>query len=272
MITTKQALIVHLQQGNTAKYLHFWGHMPKSEAVDKSCLSQWFPATFELDDVTYPSAEHYMMAQKARLFGDTQALNAILASPTPDTAKKLGRQVKNFDNDLWSQHCFDYVVQGNIAKFGQNPELKNFLLNTGHQILVEASPLDAIWGIGLAAAHPDASTPQRWQGENLLGFALMAAREHLRQTSLQKHASALRNYNGDMQQLAEELGDLFYDSLADFLHLLGEKMQRDAESDAWRKRPKLAGHLHACSQHLQQASAEIDKAWKISKPHTEVQQ
>lgn len=268
MITTKQALLEHLQQDNTVKYLHFWGHTPKSNEADKNCLSQWFPATFERDGITYLTAEHYMMAQKARLFGDTEVLNAILASQHPGEAKKLGRQVKNFDNDVWNQHCFDYVVQGNIAKFGQNPALKNFLLNTGNQVLVEASPLDAIWGIGLPADHPDASNPQQWPGENLLGFALMATREHLRQTSLQKHAAALSNYNGNMEQLAEELGDLFYDSLADFLHLFSEKMRRDAESDAWRKRPKLAGHLLACSQHLQQASTEINKAWKICKPYT----
>lgn len=271
MITNKQSLLDHLQQSHPVKYLHFWGHTPKSDLVDQSCLSQWFPAPFVLDGITYPTAEHYMMAQKARLFGDAETLNAILASTDPAIAKKLGRQVKNFDNAVWNQHCFDYVVQGNIAKFSQNPELKNFLLNTGNRVLVEASPLDAIWGIGLATNHPNASDPQHWQGENLLGFALMAVREHLRQTSLQKHAITLRNYNGDLEQLAEELGDLFYDSLADFLHLFSEKIHRDAESDAWRKRPKLAGHLLACSRHLQQASAEIDKAWQICKPHVKPQ-
>ncbi|MCB1639280.1 MAG: NADAR family protein [Thiothrix sp.] len=179
MITGKVALLEHLAQGNDVKYLHFWGHVPKGNGVDQSCLSQWFPARFAIDGVVYLTAEHYMMAGKACLFGDADMHAAILACEHPGAAKKLGRRVKGFDEAYWNRHRFDYVVAGNLGKFGQNPELKAFLLGTAGRVLVEASPHDRIWGIGMTASHPDAANPARWRGSNLLGFALMAVREHL---------------------------------------------------------------------------------------------
>lgn len=86
-----------------------------------------------------------MMAQKAKLFNDHDNLAKILACQTPAEAKKPGRAVKNFDGEQWQKHSFDIVVQGNIAKFSQNSQLKDFLLTTGQRVLVEASPLDTIW-------------------------------------------------------------------------------------------------------------------------------
>lgn len=180
MINNNKALISYLATGNSVKYLHFWGHTQKTHKTDKSCFSQWFPAQFVVDGDTYLTAEHYMMAQKARLFGDNEILEAVLSCQHPGEAKKLGRKVRNFDKTLWDKHCFDYVVAGNIAKFEQNPICKNFLLNTKERVLVEASPLDKIWGIGMDASHPDACNPAKWQGQNLLGFALMVTREKLR--------------------------------------------------------------------------------------------
>lgn len=179
MINNKENLIAHLTQGVPVKYLYFWGHTPKSGRVDKSCLSQWFPATFELDGDRYLTAEHYMMVQKAKLFGDVEISEAILSCEHPAEAKKLGRKVRGFNADIWDKHCFDYVVTGNIAKFGQNPDLKNFLINTKERVLVEASPSDSVWGIGMAIDNPDVANPTKWLGQNLLGFALMAAREQL---------------------------------------------------------------------------------------------
>jgi ribA/ribD-fused uncharacterized protein len=72
------------------------------------------------------------------------------------------------------------VVEGNLHKFSQDENLKEFLLNTNERILVEASPMDKIWGIGLAADHPNIENPILWKGENLLGFALMEVRDELR--------------------------------------------------------------------------------------------
>ncbi|MCB0033365.1 MAG: NADAR family protein [Anaerolineales bacterium] len=169
-----------VQAGQSFKYLFFWGHTPKQETVtDKSCFSQWFPSPFEVDGVVYPTAEHFMMAGKARLFHDKEILPKILNASHPNEAKKLGRLVANFDGPTWEQHRFEIVVKGNLAKFAQNEPLRKFLLNTGDRILVEASPYDRIWGIGLAADDVKAQDPLQWRGLNLLGFALMAVRSNL---------------------------------------------------------------------------------------------
>ena len=136
--------------------------------------------TFSADGCTYPTAEHYMMAKKAQLFGDEEKFGAILSAPDPSLAKSLGRRVLGFDEERWIAHRFDIAVNGNIAKFDQNPELREWLLATGNAVLVEASPVDKIWGIGLAADDTRAQDPHSWLGINLLGFALMKVRGALR--------------------------------------------------------------------------------------------
>lgn len=175
-----QALRAFVAEGREPKYLFFWGHQPSRDGtIGKSCFSQWFEAPFERDGVRYRTAEHYMMAEKARLFGDLAIRERVLAVATPAEAKKLGRQIAGFDEPSWLRERFGIVVAGNLAKFGQNPALREFILQTGSRILVEASPVDSIWGIGLAADHADASRPDRWPGLNLLGFALMEVRDRL---------------------------------------------------------------------------------------------
>ena len=162
------------------KYLFFWGHRPSRDgSITSSCLSQWWPSPFTVDGTTFATAEHYMMWSKARLFGDTATAARVLDVRHPNEAKTLGRRVGNFDEDRWVAARYDIVVAGSVAKFGQNPELKAFLLGTGDRVLVEASPLDRVWGIGLAADDPRAADPDRWLGLNLLGLALMDAREVL---------------------------------------------------------------------------------------------
>ena len=173
-------LIQLLKKQEKVKFLFFWGHQQRQDCkLSKSCFSQWYPAQFEIDGCIYRTAEHFMMAEKARLFGDTQALNKILAARTPGEAKKLGRGIDNFNEATWSIHRFEIVVRGNVGKFSQDSGLKEFLLATGNKILVEASPVDRIWGIGLAAKDPDIEKPQYWKGQNLLGFALMETRAKL---------------------------------------------------------------------------------------------
>ncbi|WP_328466081.1 NADAR family protein [Actinoplanes sp. NBC_00393] len=167
-----------------AKFLFFWGHQPQRDgSVGAGCLSQWWPAEFAVDGVTFGSAEHYMMWRKARLFGDEETAARILAVRHPAEAKKLGGRARNFDEQIWERERFGIVVAGSIAKFGQHPRLRDYLLTTGHRVLVEASPVDRIWGIGLAATDPRAADPAAWRGLNLLGFALMQARENLSVTS-----------------------------------------------------------------------------------------
>jgi hypothetical protein len=170
-------LIAYIAEGHKVKYTFFWGHKKKSETtIGKTCFSQWYEAGFDINDVHYPTAEHYMMAEKARLFNDEEVLRKILKSTDPGAAKNLGRSIKCYQDDVWKKHRFDIVVRGNRAKFSQNEKLKQFLVNTGNTILVEASPTDRIWGIGLEQSHPDVENPAKWRGMNLLGFALMRVR------------------------------------------------------------------------------------------------
>jgi len=180
LITNRDTLRSAVQNGRRVDYVLFWGHKPEPDgSVGKGCLSQWWPARFVVDGDQYASAEHFMMAGKARLFGDEAARARVLGASSPAEAKKIGREVRNFDEEAWAGARFELIVAGNVAKFGQNPPLAAFLLATRDRVLVEASPTDRIWGIGLAAGHPGARDPDQWRGLNLLGFALMEARRRL---------------------------------------------------------------------------------------------
>lgn len=173
-------LQLQLDQGYRLKYVFFWGHRPlENGQIGKSCFSQWWQSEFKVDQITYSSAEHWMMAEKARLFQDDEMLQLILQAKSPAEAKKLGRRVRDFDPDTWDQYKYDIVKEGNYHKFSQNEELKQFLLHTYQRILVEASPLDPIWGIGMAADEPGVENPNHWKGSNLLGFALMEVRDQI---------------------------------------------------------------------------------------------
>jgi len=166
--------------GETIDVLAFWGHKPEpSGAIGPGCLSQWWPAKFTVDGVEYDTAEHWMMAGKARLFGDEDGLAAVLAASSPGAAKAAGRTVRGFDEKRWRDVRYDIVVAGNVAKFTQHPELGEFLRGTGRRVLVEASPYDRVWGIGVGETHDEVPHPARWRGLNLLGFALMEVRERL---------------------------------------------------------------------------------------------
>jgi len=156
-------------------FVFFWG-IGDVKTVQKGCLSQWWPCSFEIDGVRYNCAEQYMMAEKARTFGDGETLEKILASDKPRVIKNLGREVRGFDPAKWDAVKYGIVVKGNTAKFSQDSKLKEFLLSTGGAELVEASPVDEIWGIGLAEGDSGIRDKANWKGQNLLGKALMDAR------------------------------------------------------------------------------------------------
>jgi ribA/ribD-fused uncharacterized protein len=151
------------------KYVLFW-HGP---------FSQWHPSEFKVDGITYNCAEQYMMAEKARLFGDSKSRGKIMKSNSPREQKALGRQVSNFDKGKWESVAREIVFKGNMAKFSQNKDLKEKLLATGDKTLVEASPYDKVWGIGLSANDPNATKPGNWKGTNWLGEVLMRVRKEL---------------------------------------------------------------------------------------------
>ena len=149
-------------------------------------FSQWEPAWFTLDGVEYSCAEQYMMAEKARLFADLDTLELIMQSESPATHKALGRVVDGFEVHVWQEEedngmprCWNIVWRGNMAKFSQNPHLLEALLATRGTSMVEASPVDRIWGIGLDAKDPAARDRASWRGRNWLGEVLDDVRDRL---------------------------------------------------------------------------------------------
>ena len=153
----------------TESYHFFWG----------GPFSQHHPSRFTLDGERFATAEHYMMWRKARLFGDKEIAGWILAAPTPNAAKSLGRKVRGFDEAIWDAEKVEIVAAGSHAKYAQNDGLRRRLMNTAPALLVEASPLDTIWGVGLAADDPRIQDRANWLGENLLGQILTLTREVL---------------------------------------------------------------------------------------------
>lgn len=158
-----------IRAGKRPAYHFFWG----------GPFSQWYPSTFIIDRIKYNTAEQYMMAEKARLFGDLPALRKILRSKWPKEQKEIGRQIKNYNDAKWAKQRVKVVIKANLAKFSQNPRLLRTLLATKTDVIVEASPEDPIWGIKLGTRHPDRRDPFKWKGKNLLGFALMEVRDIL---------------------------------------------------------------------------------------------
>lgn len=166
----------------TANYVFFLGH--KSNRIGVEMFSQWYPCTFEesyIDGtvITYTSAEQYMMANKALLFGDSDLFAEIMKTNDPAEIKKFGRRIKNFNQNEWDAHKFDIVTNGNRLKFGQNPAFMKRLIATGNKTIVEAADYDPVWGIGLKAEDAVNIPEKDWRGQNLLGKALMMVRDDL---------------------------------------------------------------------------------------------
>jgi len=150
-----------------------------------SYLSNFAPSDFTIDGISYFCAEQWMMAEKARLFGDQQMLQRILEEKQDQWKIKLqfGRNIKPFDKDKWSAVARDLVYTGLLEKFRQNPKLAELLLDTGDMTIVEASPTDQIWGIGIGMDSPNLSGDRfTWRGTNWLGEVLMRVRDTLKNT------------------------------------------------------------------------------------------
>lgn len=180
-LLSREALCAAVEAGQSFDYRFFWGHTPRADGhLSDAVFSQWWRCRFEVDGTAYASAEQWMMACKARLFGDRDALSRILEASDPAACKAIGREVRGYDEARWSAHRFDLVTAGNVAKFGADPALRDYLLATGDSVLVEASPRDRVWGIGLGRESERAHDPRTWRGQNLLGFALVRARGIMR--------------------------------------------------------------------------------------------
>lgn len=173
-----QELQRNIAKGQEFEYAFFWGPFPKDGKY--SPFSQWYKSDFTVDGETYCCMEQYMMAAKATLFGDAKARALIMMTNNPKDIKALGRQVRNFNDKMWMGVMREVVIKGNYHKFIQNAKLKDLLMSTGDMVLVEASPFDKRWGIGMKADDPNADNPLKWRGENVLGFALMEVRSMIK--------------------------------------------------------------------------------------------
>lgn len=154
----------------TDKYVFFWG----------SELSNWYECKFRYKNLTFFNSEQAFMWEKAIFFGDMDTAALIMKTPAPNQCKKLGRIVKNFNAEKWLEAGYKVMVDVNMAKFSQKLILKDVLLSTEDKIIVEASPYDTIWGIGLYHDDDRVLDEKNWKGMNLLGKALMEVREILK--------------------------------------------------------------------------------------------
>lgn len=163
-------------------------------------FSQWAPSNFTADlspwasdsfkeelelwgiplKTQFNTAEQFMMCGKAVIFEDKDFYEIILNSDDPEEQKAAGRQIRNFDKTVWELHAKDIVYAGSYAKYTQSDYYKSELLKTGDTLIVEASPEDKIWGIGLRKEDPRCKNPDLWQGTNWLGEVLTKVREDIK--------------------------------------------------------------------------------------------
>lgn len=151
-------------------------HNPNEE---NGYLSNWYPAAFTTDGVTFSTMEQYMMYRKAVCFGDVKVAEQILATEDVAEIKAFGRLASGYDECLWNGVRQIVVYEGLLAKFLQNPDLRKQLKETGSAVLAECAVKDRIWGIGLSMHDPDRLDQVKWQGQNLLGYTLMMVRDRL---------------------------------------------------------------------------------------------
>jgi len=144
-----------------------------------SAFSNWHKVAFIVGGTTFNCVEQYMMYAKAKFFGDEGTAAAVLATQDPGRQKALGRRVAGFDDSIWIENRMSIVRTGVLAKFTQNSRLQEALFATAGTELVEASPYDRVWGVGLAATDPRIHDRSQWRGENLLGKILTEVRDHL---------------------------------------------------------------------------------------------
>ena len=153
----------------TDKYVFFWS----------GTYSNWHPSAFQVDNVWYNCAEQYLMAAKARLFGDTTMESRIMSAVDPADQKRYGRMVQGFDADKWNAAAKDVMYKALYAKFTQNEDLKKEMLSHGTRTFVEASPKDRIWGIGMHWKDRECDDPKNWKGTNWLGESLTKVRDDI---------------------------------------------------------------------------------------------
>ena len=154
----------------TGRIVAFWG-----ERNENGEFSNFYRSRFKYKGLIFDYSEIAFMWEKAMLFKDREVADKIMLAKYPKDAKYLGRQVRNYDDKIWSEKRYEIMVSVLKEKFNQNLYLKNKLRKTGNSTLVEASPYDKIWGVGVDYKY--ALNPNNWIGQNLLGKALMEVRD-----------------------------------------------------------------------------------------------
>ncbi len=162
--------MIKIEDRVTDTHVYFWGD---------PTLSNWGPAPFTYKENKFYNSEQAFMWEKALCFGDTETANQILETSNPRTAKDLGRLVKNYDEKIWETKRFDAMFNVCLAKFSQNKPRLETLLSTGNKTIVEASPYDKVWGVGIHWTDDEILDENNWKGQNLLGRVLMKVREQL---------------------------------------------------------------------------------------------
>lgn len=157
-------------------------------------LSQWYQSAFKDGDMEFSCCEQAMMYRKAEMFGDTDAMKAIMATNNPREQKRIGRLVKGFDPAVWDGKKKDIILRNNILKFEASEALRDILFSADDLTFVEASPWDTIYGIGRGLDWPHLDDETTWRGENLLGFVLTETRDYLRQKM--PHSQWVREQSG----------------------------------------------------------------------------
>lgn len=155
----------------TDKHVFFW--------ATQEVFSNWHPSTFTIDREEFNCAEQFMMYMKSKIFEDHETTIKIMQTNSPREQKAYGRTVRHFDAKVWDAVSYAVVLEANLAKFGQNPKMLEELLSTGDRVIVEASPYDNIWGIGMKQNDEGVDDPANWKGENRLGKVLMEVRSTL---------------------------------------------------------------------------------------------
>lgn len=171
MIVAEKPMIVKSVDG-TEEFCLFWGQA--------SPFSSWRASFFEIDGIKYSSGEQRMMHCKAAMFNDEVVAAAVMRTPSPWRQKALGRSIAHYDEAVWAEARLDMMIEAVWHKAMQDEDIKEYLLSTGEALIVEASPEDPVWGIGLRADDPLARDRSQWRGGNLLGLAWTAAREMIR--------------------------------------------------------------------------------------------
>lgn len=158
-------------------YIFFYGHNPARN--NYACFSNWFPSPFVKDGIAFNNTEQYMMYHKAMLMGDIDTAQLIKNETNPKKIKSLGRKVSPWNEKLWVDNRERIMYEGCLTKFSSDRNLRNVLLQTYPSVLVEASPTDKIWGIGMRSTDTSINNPENWKGLNLLGKTLVKVRDVL---------------------------------------------------------------------------------------------